>query len=68
MGNSIGVPKAHALILEGEKDSAAPAPLMMSILSVPYDTQAAVAAARADDALPFRDAYIREITTGVYSR
>ena len=68
VGNSIGVPKAHALILEGEKDSAAPAPLMMSILSVPYDTQAAVAAARADDALPFRDAYIREITTGVYSR
>ena len=68
VGNSIGVPKAHALILEGEKDSAAPAPLMMSILSVPYDTQASVNAALADDALPFRDAYIREITTGVYSR
>ena len=68
VGNSIGVPKAHALILEGEKNSAVPAPLMMSILSVPYDTPAAVNAAMADDALPFRDAYIREITTGVYSR
>ena len=68
VGNSIGVPKAHALILEGDKDSAVPGPLMMSILSVPYDTQAAVAAAMADDELPFRDSYIREITTGIYSR
>lgn len=68
VGNSIGVPKAHALILEGEKDSAEPGPLMMSILSVPYDTQAAVDIAMADDALPHRSSYITEITTGVYSR
>lgn len=66
VGNSLGVPRAHALILEGEKDAAAPAPLMMSILSVPYDNQAAVALA--DEHLPHRDAYIREITTGEYSR
>lgn len=68
VGNSIGVPKAHALILEGEKNSLDPAPLMMTILSVPYDTQAAVDIAMADDELPHRDSYIKEITTGVYSR
>lgn len=66
VGNSLGVPRAHALLLEGEKDSAAPAPLGMTILSVPYDTAAAVALA--DPHLPHREAYIREITTGVYSR
>ena len=65
VGNSMGVPKAHALLLEGEEGDAE-APLMMSILSVPYDNAAAVALA--DEHLPHRDAYIKEIITGVYSR
>lgn len=65
VGNSMGVPKAHALLLEGEEGDA-PAPLMMTILSVPYDNAAAVA--MADEDLPHRDAYIKEITTGVYAR
>lgn len=68
IGNNMGVPKAHALIVEGEPDSAAPGLLQMTILSVPYDNEAAVAAAMADDRLPFRDAYVREIRTGIYSR
>ena len=68
VGNSTGVPKAHALIVEGELGSAVPGPLQMTILSVPYDNEAAVAAAMADDGLPRRDAYIREIRTGIYSR
>lgn len=68
VGNNLGVPKAHALIVEGELASAAPAPLQLTILSVPYDNEAAVAAALADDKLPYRDAYIREIRTGIYSR
>lgn len=68
IGNNLGVPKAHALILEGEPDCAEPAPLQMTILSVPYDNEAAVAAAMADDRLPHRDAYIRELRTGIYSR
>lgn len=68
VGNSMGVPKAHALIVEGEPDSPTPALLQITILSVPYDNEAAVAAALADDALPYRDAYIREIRTGIYSR
>lgn len=68
VGNNLGVPKAHALLVEGELDSLEPGVLQMTILSVPYDQQAAAAAALADPDLPFRDAYLREITTGVYSR
>ena len=68
VGNSTGVPKAHALIIEGELGSNEPGPLLMTALSVPYDNEAAVAAAMADDDLPRRDAYIREIRTGIYSR
>ena len=66
MGNSLGVPRAHALMLEG--DERPDTPLMMTVLSVPYDTQAAVDRAMADDELPFRDSYIKEITTGIYAR
>ena len=68
IGNNMGVPKAHALLVEGEVDSPEPAMLQMTILSVPYDNEAAVAAAMADNSLPYRDAYIREIRTGIYSR
>ena len=66
VGNSLGVPMAHALILEGEMDCPTPAPLAMSILSVPYDVDAAVALA--DDRLPHRAEYLPEITTGEYAR
>ena len=68
VGNNMGVPKAHALIVEGELGSETPAPLQMTILSVPYNNEAAVAAAMADDGLPHRDAYVRELRTGIYSR
>ena len=68
VGNNMGVPKAHALLVEGEPDSVEPGLLQMTILSVPYDNEAAVAAAMADERLPYRDAYIREIRTGIYSR
>ena len=68
VGNNMGVPKAHALVVEGQLDSAEPGLLQMTTLSVPYDNEAAVAAAMADDRLPYRDAYIRELRTGIYSR
>lgn len=68
VGNSLGVPRAHALLLEGEKDAVAPASLRMTILSLPYDNEAAAALARADEQLPFQQAYITEVLTGVYSR
>lgn len=66
VGNSMGVPRAHALLLEAEDVPGAP--LMMSILSVPYDNAAAADLARRDPALPHQAEYITEITTGVYSR
>lgn len=68
IGVSMGVAKAHALILEGEMDSDVPAPLSMNILSVPYDNEAAADVARRDPCLPHQDAYIREVLTGIYSR
>ncbi len=67
VGNSLGVPRAHALIVEGEMGQE-PAPLTMSILAVPYDNEAAAQAAREDAELPHREAFINEVLTGVYSR
>ena len=68
IGNSLGVPKAHALLLEGELDCGETAPLRMTILSVPYDNEAAAEIARRTEGLPSKEAYINEIHTGVYSR
>ncbi len=67
VGNSLGVPRAHALLLDATPGLDA-AELEMTILSVPYDNQAAVRAALASEGHPFTDAYVTEITTGVYSR
>lgn len=68
VGNSMGVPKAHALLVEGEYGAKEQGMLTMSILSVPYDNAAAAKIARNDPNLPYREAYIREIETGLYSR
>jgi len=68
VGNSLGVPRAHCLIVEGTPGSREPAPLMMSVLCVPYDNEAAAEAARKDVLLPHRESFINEVLTGVYSR
>lgn len=68
IGNSLGVPKAHALLIEGEIDCPEAAPLRMTILSVPYDNKKAAEIARQTEGLPSKEAYINEILTGVYSR
>ena len=68
VGNSLGVNRAHCLIVEGEAGGREEAPLMMSILSVPYDNEAAAELARQDVRLPHRESYITEVLTGVYSR
>ncbi|MBR0464375.1 MAG: metallophosphoesterase family protein [Clostridia bacterium] len=65
VGNSISLPRAHALLLEGEKG---PAPLRMTILSVPYDNHAAAERADLFPDLPMKAAYQREVLTGIYSR
>ena len=66
VGNSMGVPKAHGLLLEGETDRTGS--LYCTVLCVPYDNRAAAEAARREERLPHGDAYIREVLTGVYSR
>ena len=67
VGNSLGVTRCHALLIEGELGLAEPAPISMNILSIPYDNQEA--ADRADNYdLPFKEAYKNELLTGVYSR
>ena len=61
VSNSLGVPRAHALLLEDE-------PLRMTVISVPYDNEAAAEDARRAADLPHREEYIREVLTGIYSR
>lgn len=68
VGNSMGVPKAHCVIVEGELGSDVPGPLGMTVLSVPYDNEAAAEVARRDVHLPHRESFINEVLTGVYSR
>ena len=68
VGNSLGMPKAHALLLEGEKDCREEAPIRFTVLSIPYDNEKAAQIARETQGLPNCEAYVREVLTGVYSR
>ena len=68
VGNSMGVPRAHALVIDGELGCQTPAVMNMTILSVPYDNEAAAEVARQDVNLPHRESYINEVLTGIYSR
>ncbi len=67
VGNSLGVTRCHALLIEGEPGSSVLSPFSMNILSIPYDNE--LAAKIADEyPLPNREAYKTEVLTGVYSR
>lgn len=66
VGNSLGVPRAHALLIEG--GDCPGDPLLMTVVSVAYENEAAADLARRDPDLPYQQEYLREITTGVYSR
>lgn len=68
VGNSLCVTKAHALLIEGEKDCEEQAPIRFTTLSVPYDNVLAAQIAEACKELPNQEAYIREVLTGVYAR
>ena len=67
VGNSLGVPRVHALLIEGELGADELSPISMNILSIPYDNAAAAAAAD-EYPVPNREAYKNEVLTGVYSR
>jgi len=68
VGNSLGLPRVHALIIEGDLGSDVISPISFQILSIPYDNQAAVKAVENYPDLPRKEAYINELLTGVYSR
>ncbi|MBO4627643.1 MAG: metallophosphoesterase family protein [Lachnospiraceae bacterium] len=65
VGNNLGVPRAHALLLEGEEG---PGTLRFTILSVPYDNKKAAEIADRYPDLPKKEGYQREVTMGIYSR
>ena len=65
VGNNLGVPRAHALLLEGEDG---PGTLRFTILSVPYDNQKAAEIADGYPDLPKKEGYQREVMMGIYSR
>ncbi len=65
VGNNLSFPRAHALLLEGENG---PAPLRITILSVPYDNRAAAERVNLCPELPKKEAYRKEVLTGIYSR
>lgn len=68
VGNSLGVTRCHALVIEGELDSEEISPINFSFLSIPYDKELAIARAEECPDLPNKEAYIKELRTGVYSR
>ena len=68
VGNSLGTPNCHCLLIEGEPGSTEKSPLKMSILSIPYDNEKAAARARECKDLPLNGSFANEVLTGVYSR
>ena len=65
VGDNLSLPRAHAVLLEGEKG---PAPLNITILSVPFDNRKAAERADLFPDLPKKEAFQREMMTGEYSR
>ena len=66
VGNSMGVPRVHYLVLEGGdgRDQG----FDMTVVSLKYDNERAARLALEDKRLPRREAYVTEVRTGVYSR
>lgn len=68
VGNSLGLPRCHALLIEGALGSSELSPISLNILSIPYNNQLAAQIADKYEGLPAKDAYKNEVLTGVYSR
>lgn len=64
----LGLPRCHALLIEGELGSSELVPISFNILSIPYDNNLAVRIADEYPDLPGKEAYKNELLTGVYSR
>ena len=68
VGNSLGMPRVHALVVEGDIGSERLSPIRFDILSIPYDNQEAADIAALYPRLPRLECYQREVLTGIYSR
>ncbi len=66
VGNSLGIPRCHALVVEGELGATEVSSISFKILSIPYDNQLAASIADEYPGLPDKEAYKKEILTGVY--
>lgn len=67
VGNGLGEPRCCYAVLEGEEDDAS-APFEVRLRQVAYDREQAVRDALAAPQVPWIEAYVREIRTGLYSR
>ena len=66
VGNALGEPLCCYALLEGQPGDPAAA-LDVTLVSIPYDREAAIAQASASQ-VPRIDTFIREVETGRYSR
>lgn len=67
VGNALGITEVQYAIMQGD-DSDTAAPFDVTFVSLPYDKEQAVRDAMNTPDLPRREAYIQEITTGIYGR
>jgi protein phosphatase len=65
VGNPLEIPQASYIILEGDLESRAATPFLISIVRVPYDIELAVQHAKDSD-MPEKELYIDELRTAVY--
>lgn len=63
-----GIPRAHAILLEGDTEAKEKTSFRCTVISTVYDNEAEAEIARRVPELPKQAAYIREVLTGHYSR
>lgn len=69
VGNNLGgIPRAHAILIEGKDGMAEKAGFRTTVISVPYDNEAEAKIAEETENMPKKEAYLKEIRTGRYGR
>ncbi|MDO5156128.1 MAG: metallophosphoesterase family protein [Eubacteriales bacterium] len=68
VGNSLGFPRVHAVLVEGELGSTELSSLRCEVVSIPYCNQAAADAADKYEDFPEKECWKKEVLTGEYSR
>jgi len=69
VGNNLGgIPRVHAILMDGKDNASTPGELQISMISLIYNNRAEAEFAATVMDLPKREAYVREVLTGHYSR